>query len=253
MIENKKYDDTFFDEMESSSYLSAKQIMPLVFGKIPFKSVVDIGCGTGVWLKVCQDDLGIDDILGVEGPYLNKEKTQIPFKYISFADLKEPLLLDRKYDLVLSMEVAEHLPASSADTFVDSLVKAGDFILFSAAIPGQQGTYHINEQYPEYWAAKFEQAGYATVDFIRKTVWKNSDVAWWYRQNILLFIKKERLNEFPELKAIANSTDPEFLTRIHPVIFDLKTKQIDKTSSFLGLLDFKWYEFKTKYLKKNVK
>lgn len=75
MIENKKYDDTFFGEMESSSFQSAKHILPLVFEMVPFKSVVDIGCGTGVWLKVCQDDLGIDDILGVEGPYLKKEKT----------------------------------------------------------------------------------------------------------------------------------------------------------------------------------
>jgi 2-polyprenyl-3-methyl-5-hydroxy-6-metoxy-1,4-benzoquinol methylase len=65
--------------------------------------------------------------------------------------LIQPLDLEKEFDLVVSLEVAEHLPASAADQFVNTLVKHGKKILFSAAIPGQGGQDHLNEQWPDYW------------------------------------------------------------------------------------------------------
>lgn len=249
MIETKQYNDTFFDEMEASSYRSAREVLPYLHELYSFNSVIDIGCGTGVWLKVCKDDLAITDFTGIEGPYLKKEKLKVNPDSVIFADLKQQLSLDRKYDLVISMEVGEHLPDSSADIFVNSLCSAGDFILFSAALPGQEGTYHINEQFPEYWAAKFINAGFVPVDVLRKYFWNNSGVDWWYRQNMMLYVKKEFLPAFPQLQTAAACTDPEFLTRIHPEIFELKTRHIKKINSFPGFLGFKWYQFKSKFLK----
>jgi SAM-dependent methyltransferase len=249
MIETKQYNDTFFDEMEASSYRSAREVLPYLHKIFPFKSVIDIGCGTGVWLKVCQDDLAITDFKGIEGPYLKKEKLKVNPDNVQFTDLKQELKLDRKYDLVISMEVGEHLPDSSSANFVKSLANAGDFILFSAALPGQEGTYHINEQFPEYWATKFIDAGFTPVDVLRKYFWNNAGVDWWYRQNMMLYIKKEVLPIFPELQKAAACTDPEFLTRIHPEIFELKTRHIEKINSFPGFLGFKWYQFKSKFLK----
>lgn len=249
MIETKQYNDTFFDEMEASSYRSAKEILPYLYKFYSFKSVIDIGCGTGVWLKVCHDDLAIKDFNGIEGPYLKKEKLKVNPDSVRFADLKQELKLVRKYDLVISMEVGEHLPDSSADNYVKSLVNAGDFILFSAALPGQEGTYHINEQFPEYWAGKFCSAGFVPVDILRKYFWNNTNVDWWYRQNMMLYIKKELLENFAEFQTAASCTDADFLTRIHPEIFELKTRHIKKINSFPGFLGFKWYQFKSKFLK----
>ena len=83
------------------------------------------------------------------------------------ADLTHPLQLDRQFDLVLSLEVAEHIPAGRAATFIDSLVRHGDAILFSAAIPRQGGEQHINCQWPSWWAELFTQRGYQTFDLVR--------------------------------------------------------------------------------------
>ena len=43
---------------------------------------------------------------------------------------------------------------------VATITKHGDAVLFSAAIPGQGGQDHLNEQWPEYWQKKFEVNGY---------------------------------------------------------------------------------------------
>lgn len=252
MIENEKYNKAFFTQMEEHAYRSARVVIPLVNELFKPGSVIDIGCGTGAWLKAW-NEIGIDDFLGVEGPYVQNQRVLIPPDKIIYKDLKQSLDLGKKYDLAMSLEVAEHLPASNADSFIQSLISASNVVLFSAAIPGQEGTYHINEQYPEYWASIFQKVGYIPIDCIRPKIWKNTSVEFYYRQNILVFIKKENLKNYPSLYAEAMSTNPEYLSRIHPEFFDLKNEHIRRTKSYWGFVNWKWYEFKTKYLKRNGK
>jgi len=83
--------------------------------------------------------------------------------------------------------VAEHLPSAAAETFVDNLVRHGRVILFSAAVPGQGGEQHVNEQPLEYWRAKFAARGYEVFDFMRPRVRNNRSVAFCYRYNMLLY------------------------------------------------------------------
>ena len=109
-------------------------------------------------------------------------------------DLENALALDGKFDLAISMEVAEHLREESADTFVGSLCSASDVILFSAAHPGQGGDNHLNEQPMEYWQEKFSARGFRHIE-IRpafKEYWK---IEWWYRDNMALFVKEECYKE----------------------------------------------------------
>ena len=63
-------------------------------------------------------------------------------------DLAQPLQIDRRFDLALSLEVAEHLPPECGSEFVQTLTDLSSVILFSAAIPFQGGTDHLNEQWP---------------------------------------------------------------------------------------------------------
>ena len=251
MIEAQKYNNNFFTDLETESYQSARAVLPIVNRLIRPASVVDIGCGTGMWLKTWLEDIGVKDILGVEGPYVKPEMIKVPADKVIFRDLKNTLEIDRKFDLAMSLEVGEHLPASSADNFIQTLTSLSDVILFSAAVPDQGGTYHINEQYPEYWAAIFKKYGYIPVDCIRPEIYNNTRVEWWYQQNILLFIKETVIEKYTVLLNPAHLTHPGYLTRIHPDLYGLKVAQIKRTETAWGFINWKWYEFKCKYLKKN--
>ncbi len=203
------------------------------------KSVIDVGCGIGYWLKVWSDDFEISDLQGVEGPYVKAEMLKVPEKYVKFQDLKKPLNILKKFDLAMSLEVAEHLPKWYAHSFIESLTSLSNVILFSAAIEGQDGTYHINEQMPEYWCDIFLSKGFVPVDYIRPKIWNHVEVEWWYQQNILLFVKSDCLEQFPALADSFAHTDPNYLLRVHPRIFRNKLWRIKKTSSFWGLLKWK--------------
>jgi SAM-dependent methyltransferase len=149
--------------------------------------VVDFGCGLGTWLKVFKD-YGASEVLGLDGKWVNKK---LLFKYINESefrevDMEQPVKLDKTYDLVISLEVAEHISEKNADVFVQSLVNAGKIILFSAAIPKQGGFNHVNEQWPEYWIEKFKKHGYVFHDIIRGRIWYNSNLEAYYKQNMFI-------------------------------------------------------------------
>jgi SAM-dependent methyltransferase len=253
MIESEKYTENFFDELEANSHKSAKVVLPILFQVIEPKSVIDIGCGTGTWLKVCDEMLGVKDYLGIEGPYVKPQMLKIPIEKVQFKDLKDAFDPGRKFDLAMSLEVAEHLPTDYSRQFIQRLTDLSDLILFSAAIPQQEGTYHINEQYPEFWAKYFEEFGFVPVDYIRPRIWNHPEVEYWYQQNIILYVKKSIINTYPELANIAKYTSSNYLTRIHPFLYELKTRHIRNTKNIFGYLNWKWYVFKTQFIKGKAK
>lgn len=213
------YDNAFFRNLETESLKSAQQIVPLLLHWLAPKSVVDVGCGVGSWLSVFRDS-GIEDILGIDGDYVNRDALLIPpSSFIPF-DLRRPLQLSRRFDLVVSVEVAEHLPQQSAASFVRSLVSLGDVVVFSAAVPkqGWDNGLHLNEQWPDYWVQQFRRVGYDVIDCIRSRIWTNDHVCWWYAQNMLMFVnhadshKYEYLRSFERNDAIPRSiVHPRFL------------------------------------------
>jgi SAM-dependent methyltransferase len=168
--------------------ISAIEVVPLLIQKFNPKSVIDIGCGLGDWLNIFQQN-GVENILGVDGSWVNKSDLYIDKRLFQETDLAQSFRLDRKFDLAMSLEVAEHLPESAADTFIDTLTNLSDKIIFSAAIPNQGGQNHINEQWHSYWIEKFESRGFHCHDIIRPLIWENEKIAWWYRQNVFFFSK----------------------------------------------------------------
>ena len=94
-------------------------------------------------------------------------------------NLQNPFQINRRFDLVMTLEVAEHLPDTAAANFVESLTQLGPVILFSAAVPFQGGTGHVNEKWPDYWANLFSKHAYVPIDCIREKVWNNPDVQIW--------------------------------------------------------------------------
>jgi hypothetical protein len=166
----------------------------------------------GTWLSVFREH-GVGAILGIDGDYVDATLLRIrPDEFLAH-DLETPLNVDRSFDLVLSLEVAEHLPEACAETFVESLTRLGPVVLFSAAVPFQGGIHHINEQWPGYWAELFSRRGYRAFDSIRPRVWDDKRVLWWYAQNSLLFVDRRCLDRYPRLP-----DEPERppLALIHP-------------------------------------
>lgn len=184
-----------------------REVVPIVLKMLEVNSVLDVGCGTGTWLKAFEEN-GIEEYTGIDGEHLIMKHLQIPPSHFIAIDLNSSWSLKRKFDLVISLEVAEHLPESQADEFVARLVEHGDTILFSAAVPGQGGQNHINEQWPAYWRNKFLKHGYYFHDIIRPLIWNNDKVEWWYKQNMFL-ITKEKIDLIADL------------SRIHPDFFAL--------------------------------
>lgn len=212
------YNQTFFDETQMTSIRSSKEIVPVILDLLNVESVIDIGCGTGSWLSSF-NNCGVEDITGVDNASVNNAQLQIPRECVIKHDLTEPFYLDRQYDLVTCLEVAEHLPEKCAPQIVENLCRLGPVVLFSAAIPHQGGTGHINEQWPEYWARLFKKEGYVPVDALRQNLWNNHEVAYWYAQNLIFYVKEELLSKYPVLEKYAALTDADRLTLIHPKVY----------------------------------
>ena len=180
------YDGTFFERLAHGARPSAAAVIPLVIKLARPGSVLDVGCGVGSWLAEWIS-AGVPDVLGLDGDYVDRAALGVPAANFRSADLSHPFSLGRRFDLVQSLEVAEHLDESCADGFVASLTAHADTVLFSAAIPGQGGTHHVNEQWPSYWIAKFARHGFRAFDVIRPAIWAEPMIEYWYRQNTLLF------------------------------------------------------------------
>jgi hypothetical protein len=170
----------------------------------------------------------VADVIGVDGVYVDRKTLAIPADNFLAWDLEKPLRLARRFDLVMSLEVAEHLPEACAETFVASLTSLGDVVLFSAAIPGQGGTHHVNEQWPEYWTELFGKHGFVVIDCIRHRVWDNTAVCPCYAQNVLLYVRRDYLDQHPELtKAVAGGRAP--LSIVNPRLFEVRLDELDPT------------------------
>jgi hypothetical protein len=191
-----RYSPGFFAAFAESSMRSAAIAVPLVKSLFPVGSVADFGCGPGAWLAAWQR-LGVEDIIGCDGPYLDRASLQFDASLFVAADLATAVRLGRRFDLVQSLEVAEHLPASAATTFVDILVSHAPVVLFSAAPPGQGGEHHVNEQPLEYWRAAFRQRGFHALDALRPLLAGEKDVAPWYRYNSILYVEGSRIGSLP--------------------------------------------------------
>lgn len=205
----------------TNSLSSAKVIVPLICKVTHPKSVIDIGCGVGVWLSEFRRN-GVPVVNGVDGPWVLNESLLIEKENIEIYDFEDDKrsvqsIKSKRYDLAVCLEMAEHVSANRADYIIKTLTQAADVIYFSGATPYSGGMHHINEQWQSYWISKFEHEGYIMVDYIRPKIWNNRNVCYFYAEESFLFVKKEKIEDFPELKQ--EIRDNVICNLVHPIHF----------------------------------
>jgi SAM-dependent methyltransferase len=198
--------------------------------------ILDIGCGEGTWLEAAID-AGVHDIMGVDGANVSQANLRFPLESFRCLDISDSFDLKRKFDLVLCLEVAEHLEEKKADVLVSNLVRHGDVILFSAACPHQYGQHHVNCQWPEYWQKMFNRYGYRCSDSQRWVIWNEAQIEPWYRQNLFLAEKSNDFGTEPRIKPVIH---PEMMGSINQVSLSEVCAAMDRSFE-QGKLPLNWY------------
>ncbi len=223
------YDNKFYKGYgyDSTSYLTAKEYFACLFELYKPSSIVDFGCGIGAWLTAAHE-LGVKDLLGTDGNWIEGKQLNADKINYKLADLEQPIKLDRQFDLAISLEVAEHLSEERAKSFISDICASANLVIFSAAVKGQGGVNHINEQWQSYWIDIFSQNNYQCIDLFRSKFWNSETVAFYYIQNTFLFVqrKDERIKLFDQqaFKPIYDVCHPRmFEIPNYPKYCNLKT------------------------------
>lgn len=214
----KFYHDRWYANQVTRSLESARIFVNAAWSYVQPRSVLDVGCGRGAWLKAWRDN-GAEVIVGYDGAWNNQANMIDPAISFKATDLNAPFADGRRFDLAMSVEVAEHLEENNAGVFVDSLTASADIVLFGAAFSHQGGNNHINEQPHTYWAQIFSERGFLPFDLFRPYLWNDERICYWYRQNTFLYAKK---NSDDYNRLLAHDAKPMdnvgFMDAIHPFV-----------------------------------
>lgn len=228
MTGSKIYDQKFYKIIKDGCLKSAEAVVPRLRSLIPPNDcddcppplIVDAGCGEGWWLSVFAA-YG-DRVRGFDGDYVDLSRLAIPSESFTPTDLSRVSTEFPPADLLITLEVAEHLPEARADSFVADLCRLQNGIVFSAAIPRQGGAGHVNERWPDYWVERFEANGFVCSGALRWEFWDDDRVENWYRQNLMVCAREGSAFHLHNEQLFDSPLAPMFPV-IHPVLWNART------------------------------
>jgi hypothetical protein len=222
------YADRFFAKREARVVASAAALVPRLVELLAPRTVVDIGCANGLWLEAFRN-CGVKVARGIDGPWVPRTRLRIPAADLRTIDLAQcplPFQLGpagEHFDVLVCLELLEHLPTARADALVEAMCSLSDTLLVSVAVPHQGGRGHVNEQWPDYWHERFRARGFVACDFLRFAFWNDARIAPWYRQNLIGYFRgqvPQHIREFAALHAQKLVDTP--LPLCHPGVFSYK-------------------------------
>jgi hypothetical protein len=217
--------DAAFQNLTTGRAYPARRIISAVRAVLPVRSVIDIGCARGTWLREWRAQ-AVDDIVGVDGPYIDRGELEIESQCFVAHDLSLRFNIGRCFDLAQSLEVAEHLPPARAATFVADVVAHATVVLFSAATPGQGGENHLNEQTAEYWRALFREHGYVAIDCLRPVLARAEGIPAWYRYNLMLYAHRDAVGRISPFARQFELADEEPIPDVSPWTYRLRNSMV---------------------------
>jgi hypothetical protein len=229
------YSSRFYLRREARVSASAAALVPRLVELLEPRSVIDIGCANGLWLEAFLRS-GVPSVRGVDGPWVPRAALRVPPAAFSTLDLGHCALpyefaaRGERFDMLLCLELLEHLPAERADALLDAMCALSDTLVVSAAVPHQGGTGHVNEQWPGYWRERFAARGFVACDFLRIACWDDERIAPWYRQNIVGYFRGSvppRIHAFASAQVQRLVDEP--LALCHPGVFSYKLGKLRTT------------------------
>jgi SAM-dependent methyltransferase len=215
------YDSLFYRYQREGACESALRTLPLLLNVLSIGSVLDIGCGAGAWLAAYRQ-LGVPDLLGVDGDYVDRSLLMMDVAHFRAFDIAAPFDLGRRFDIVQCLEVAEHVSPHSSSVLLDNIVRHGNQVLFSAAVPGQGGENHVNERPYAYWRAMFSARGFRLFDFMRGRMSPIPSIEPWYRYNTLFFAHDSIVNRLPYEVLVSRVGEGEPIRDVSPLHYRLR-------------------------------
>jgi SAM-dependent methyltransferase len=125
------------------------------------KSVLDAGCAVGYLVSGFRD-IGVD-AWGIDiSEYAISQGREEHKPYLRAQSVFDPLpeQFPQSFDMVVSLEVAEHLPEELADSFIGRLCELADTVVFSSSPYDLKDKTHYNVQQAEYWCKRFAAHGF---------------------------------------------------------------------------------------------
>jgi SAM-dependent methyltransferase len=221
-----RYDDRFYEANVNMNAPSAGKVVGELLSAWPIKSVLDVGCARGIWIREWERT-GISDFHGVDRRDADEARLLIDRSHFTAVDLAAGFDLRRQFDLVQSLEVAEHLPRTASAEFVASLVRhSRGLVLFSAAPPGQGGENHINEQSYDFWRGLFRNWDYYAIDCIRPQLRGDKAVSYWYRYNLMLYASEPMLQCLPLDVRLQRVPEDRAIPDVSPRLFQMRKRML---------------------------
>lgn len=216
-----RYGRAFQNMAATGSVYAAHRIISAIRTVLPVRSVIDIGCARGTWLREWQTQ-AVDDVVGVDGDYVDRSQLEIDPQCFVVSDLATPFNLGRRFDLAQSLEVAEHLPPARAGGFVADIVAHAPAVLFSAGAPGQGGENHLNEQAGDFWQKLFLDHDYVAVDCLRPLLAREQNIPAWYRYNLMLYVRRGDMERIDPFARQFQLHDREWISDCSPLLYRLR-------------------------------
>ncbi len=159
---------------------------------LKIKTAIDFGCGPGWYVKLFHN-YGID-MQGYDGNPMVEDMSSHFFNngfYCQCVDLNEKVEAEEQVDLVLCLEVGEHIPAKYEKIFIGNLTRnSSHYILLSWAVPGQNGDGHINCRNNGYIIERLKLDGFYLNVPITNLLRTNASCTWF--KNTIMFFEKNQ-------------------------------------------------------------